>query len=85
MRKMSQTDRTKYMTLKKCAKARFKSNTKANLKNAGHKEERRVLFLQEILIRTVVWYLIHPLADDHQCWDIASRLTNAVLMVFTGS
>ena len=55
------------------------------MKNAGHKEERRVLFLQEILIRTVVWYLIHPLADDHQCRDIASRLTDAVLMVFTGS
>ena len=52
-----------------------------------HRSQRRTqgLFLQEILIRTVVWYLIHPLADDHQCWDIASRLTNAVLMVFTGS
>ena len=55
--------------------------------NEKRRSQRRTqgLFLQEILIRTVVWYLIHPLADDHQCWDIASRLTNAVLMVFTGS
>ena len=41
MRKMSQTDRTKYMTLKKCAKARFKSKTKANMKNVGYQEEGR--------------------------------------------
>ena len=41
MRKMSQTDWTKYMTLKKCAKARSKSKTKANMKNAGHQEEGR--------------------------------------------
>ena len=43
MRKMSQTDWTKYMILKKCAKARFKSKTKAKMKNVGHKEEDRVV------------------------------------------
>ena len=41
MRKMSQTDWTKYTTLKKCAKARSKSKTKANMKNVGYQEEGR--------------------------------------------
>ena len=73
------------MTLKEMRQSQVQIKYESQLEKRRSQRRTQGLFLQEILIRTVVWYLIHPLADDHQCWDIASRLTNAVLMVFTGS